>query len=86
MNYIGNNKVAVPKLFYKVILDYAEPERKAIGFVMENRNLTDDFFQFAVTIDSIENLTGIDFFPNLPDEFENQLESMLNIDLWKQAE
>ena len=30
---IGINKVAIPKHYYKVVLDYLEPELKAIGFI-----------------------------------------------------
>ncbi len=33
---IGNNKVSVPKYYYKVILDYTEPEIKGIGFILPN--------------------------------------------------
>jgi endonuclease G len=40
-------------------------------------------FSYAVSIDSIEKLTGIDFFPSLPDELENQLEKMTDVQAWK---
>ena len=36
----------------------------------------------AVTIDSVEKLTGIDFFYNLPDSIETPIESKLWIETW----
>jgi len=80
---IGANKVSVPKLYYKVILDYRMPEYKALGFVLPNAGSSLPLTQFAVTIDSVERLTGIDFFPALPDKDENTLESNICLPCWK---
>lgn len=80
---IGSNKVAVPRYYYKVILDYKLPEYKAIAFVLPNAGSQQSIFDFAVSIDSVENLTGIDFFPALPDSVENYSESHVNIDRWQ---
>ncbi len=79
---IGPNKVAVPKYFYKVILDYTEPYIKGIGFIIPNMGSSEQLQHFAVTIDSIENITGINFFPSLPDEQENIIEKKLCINCW----
>lgn len=80
---IGEEQVSVPKYFYKVILDYQEPEIKGIGFVMANRKSKLDIYHYAVSIDSVEKLTGLDFFPALPDAFEEQLESKANLSQWR---
>lgn len=80
---IGTNKVGVPKLFYKIVLDVRGPEYKAIGFVMPNEGSKLSVFDYAVTIDSVERLTGINFFPALPDKIEKNLESHINVSLWK---
>lgn len=77
------NKVAIPKYYYKIILDVKGEEKKAIAFVMPNEGSKESIFDFAVTIDSVERLTQINFFPALPDNIENNLESMLNVELWK---
>lgn len=77
------NKVAVPKLYYKVILDVRGSEKKAIAFVMPNAGSKESIFDFAVSVDSVERLTQINFFPALPDALENNLESKINVDLWK---
>lgn len=37
---------------------------------------------YSVTINRVENLTGIDFFPSLPDDQEEAIESTLNLNLW----
>jgi endonuclease G len=79
---IGEDQVSVPKYFYKVILDYQEPEIKGIGFVMANRKSNLDIYHYAVSIDSVEKLTGLDFFPALPDGFEAEIEFTLNLNDW----
>ncbi len=79
---IGENGVSVPKYYYKVLLDLKRPDIKAIGFLMENARIEDSFFSRAVPIDSIEQLTGIDFFPQLPDNLEHQLESTVDTLAW----
>lgn len=79
---IGTEKVAVPNYFYKIILDYHEPEIKAIAFLMPHEDSEKGLYQFVTSIDEIEEITGIDFFPNLPDELENKLESSSNYISW----
>jgi len=79
---IGNNKVSVPKYYYKVILDYREPSIKGIGFIISNTSSSEQLQLYAVTIDSVEKLTGIDFFPLLADDQENSIESTLDIKSW----
>ncbi|MBQ0071238.1 MAG: DNA/RNA non-specific endonuclease [Spirochaetales bacterium] len=79
---IGKNKVAVPKRFYKVILDYTDPGIKAIGFLMDHENSKQPLSTFAVTVDEVERVTGIDFFPLLPDEEEELIESTLDLSQW----
>ncbi len=79
---IGKNAVAIPQGFFKVILDLEAPEYKGIGFVMPNSINSMRTLDFAVTIDSIENLTGFDFFHELPDEIEAKLESDTFLNKW----
>ena len=82
---IGANKVSVPNYFYKVILDYYGAEKKAIGFILaqdDKGNLS----AFAVTVDDVEKLTGIDFFPLLDDAEERALESVYDVSLWDMSD
>lgn len=79
---IGKNKVAVPQQFFKVVLSpFAKPMR-AIGFLFNNRQAVEPLSTYAVTIDSIERLTNIDFFALLPDEIENKIEAEANYFQW----
>ncbi len=80
---IGRNEVSVPRRFYKVVLDIADPELKGIGFIIPNEVSDKELQEYAVSIDEVEALTGIDFFPDLmEDELEERLESELAIELW----
>lgn len=83
---IGGNGVSVPKQYYKVILDYVEPEMKAIGFLLPNEGTRVRLERFATSVDHIEKITGIDFFPRLPDDEEAALESSFDFSLWDSDE
>ena len=79
---IGANRVAVPKRFYKVILDYTEPGLKAIGFVLPNEKSDKRLQSYALSVDEVEEITGLDFFPALPDDQEEMIESSYDVSLW----
>jgi endonuclease G, mitochondrial len=80
--YIGANKVSIPDYFYKVILDTSGGTYKGIGFVLPNKSSKEPLQKFAVSIDSVESLTGINFFVSLPDSIEYIVESTLCIECW----
>jgi len=82
MTSIGPNKVAVPQSYFKIVLDYSEPEFKAIAFVIPNAASKLPLQHFAVSVDDVEHLTGLDFFPLITDSVESQLESKFDISLW----
>ena len=79
---IGDNNVAVPDAYFKVILDYVEPEVKAIGFILENEGSKEQLQNFAVSVDEVEQITQIDFFPLLENEIEDALEASFDVSLW----
>ena len=79
---IGRENVAVPNYFYKILLDYTEPEIKAIAFLIPNKNSNIPLYKFVVSIDEIEEKTKIDFFSKLPDSIENELENISNYKNW----
>lgn len=82
---IGINKVSVPKYYYKVILDYSEPDIKGIGFILPNASSSEPLQSYAVSIDSVERFTGINFYSSLPDNQEVTLEKSLCINCWSWA-
>jgi endonuclease G len=79
---IGKDKVSVPNQFYKIILDYTQPEIKAIAFLMPHKESKNPLYNFVVSIDEIEEITGIDFFPELPDAIEDKLEASNSYKSW----
>ncbi len=79
---IGQEHVAVPNQFYKIILDYDKDNLKAIAFLMPNKDSDKPLYKFVTSIDTIEKLTGIDFFPALPDSIESKLESKNDYKGW----
>lgn len=83
MEKIGTkDMVTIPKYYYKVILDIKEPQTKAIGFIFPNKKCISNLMDYAVSVDSVEILTGLDFYPSLEDKKEEILESNLDISLW----
>lgn len=78
---IGENEVAVPKYYYKVIMDM--DVSKGIAFLMPNKNLNDRRIQeFFTTIDSVESVSGLDFFPGLSEADELKIESRSDTAAW----
>ena len=83
MKVIGPHQVVVPNSYYKVVLDNHKGEEKMIGFVIRNEGSKNQLQSFVVSIDSVEVLTGIDFFPLLEDTLETKLESLVLVNSWK---
>lgn len=78
---IGKNKVWVPDAFFKVIL-CRRGTPKAIGFVYRNEGRKQVMEEAVRTVDEIERLTGIDFFPSLEDETERKVEAEARLSDW----
>ena len=79
---IGSNKVSIPNYYYKVILDYQNPEYKAIGFLLPNQKSKKHLSNYALSIDELESTLNIDFFHLLDDSLEASIESDLDLSLW----
>lgn len=79
---IGQN-VSVPDTFYKVIYTVSGREVQAIGFLVPHRPFPENMVaRFMVSVDSVEKVTGIDFFPALPDDIEEKAESRWDKSQW----
>jgi endonuclease G len=78
---IGKNRVSVPDAFFKVVLCMTG-EPKAIGFIYKNGDGNRPKGDYANSVDEVERITGIDFFPALPDNIENKVEATCNPDDW----
>lgn len=80
--YIGANKVSVPSLYYKALLVYGNKGKQAIAFVLPNEASQQPLNNYLITIDSLENLTGINFFAALQDDEEALIEANVHAPLW----
>lgn len=78
---IGKEEVLVPGYYFKIIYDPTD-QPKLIAFVIPNEKSDRPLTDFAVTADEAEQLTGIDFFSQLPDDKENKLEGKIQLAGW----
>ncbi|MCF8275525.1 MAG: DNA/RNA non-specific endonuclease [Flavobacteriales bacterium] len=78
----GEDHVSIPQQFYKIILDVEGAEHKAVAFLMPNEHCAYPVSGYVTSIDTIEKLTGLDFFSSLDDAEENKLEAMNSLDGW----
>lgn len=72
-------EMIVPKYFFVALLMKNRSGYKALGFWFEHDNVSHPNLNLAgyvVNIDQLEQLTGIDFFCNLPDDTENHVEGL----------
>ena len=74
---IGKHKVAVPERFFKAVLIYKGKNPIAMGFLFENKAHHQNLKNYLVSIDKLEEETGLDFFSKLPDSIENRIESVI---------
>ena len=73
--------IIIPCSFYKIAFKGGS-NPKVIGFILSNSGSSSQVRSFAVTVDEIEKRTGINFFPQLEDNQENQIESTINYSSW----
>ena len=86
--YRNNGKqVAIPKFYYMALLKCKSSGYEAIAFWMEHKEYGTDadkaeIARHAISIDELEEYTGIDFFHNLPDGAETEVEKSFNLSSW----
>ena len=78
---IGKNRVWVPDAFFKVVL-CRQGKAKAIGFLYRNEGKKQPMADAVCTVDDVERLTGLDFFPELDDKIENRIEATATLTDW----
>ena len=77
---IGKEDVSVPKYFYKVLL--TKDKTRMIAFLVPHEKSNQPLYEFVVSVDELENKTGINFFPKLDDAIENKLEASKDYKGW----
>jgi len=83
---VGGNRVSVPTHYYKVVVNKQSDqgsEIRAMAFLIPNKEMADDFDEYLVSIDQIEELTGFDFLSGLEDSQEVELEASVADSLWE---
>ena len=83
LDEIGEEDVAVPKFFYKIIAKGNVEKLEVLAFLMPHKESSLPLEKFLVPVDSLEKLTGIDFFAKLPKNREERLEKEVLIKGWK---
>ena len=78
---IGPNKIVVPEAFFKVVV-CLNGKPKGIGFICRNTdgNKSKDFY--VNTIQQVERITGLTFFPNLTKDVAAAVKNCANLKLW----
>ena len=84
---VEGKKVPVPRHNYMALLKVKNGTYSSIGFWLENKDYgragkKEDMVKHAVTIAKLEELTGINFFHNLPDAIEKRIESYYSFADW----
>lgn len=79
---IGKTGVRVPGAFFKVMAAPYLDSPRGIAFVYPNMASPGNMENYSMTIDEVEQLTGYDFFAELPDNIENQIESKASFKEW----
>jgi endonuclease G len=91
-NTLGNTvEMVIPKYYYMACLKLnADGTATAIAFLMEHKNYNNTTSAYlkslarasVMSVDELEEFTGIDFFCNVPDWIENHVEAHYSISNW----
>lgn len=79
---IGRTGISVPNEHYKVLLRSKNGELHAIGFLMSRNPTGTGIETYALPVRVIEGLAGLDFFPHLPEEMQDKVETQIDWNEW----
>lgn len=84
IKYNGDSQVAVPKYYFMAVLARKGEQYQSIAFWLEHKSYPTpyDLPGKAISVDELEENTGIDFFPLLPDAIENKVEATFDVANW----
>lgn len=74
------NKIPIPHLHYKIAVDLEN--KMGIAFLVPQKDLSYPLESYIVSIDSIQKITGINFFSSLSEEDEILIESNSDYSKW----
>jgi len=76
----GTNKIPIPNKYWKVVIDPVK--NKGIGFILPNKPSDKPLSSYAVSIDEVEKLTGLDFYNKLDKASQESIEKQLIAEDW----
>ena len=81
---IGENKVAIPKQCYKALLviDGDGNVHTIAISIPQNAGKKESLSKYVMSVDALEELTGLDFFYELEDSVEDAAEATYDINYW----
>ena len=82
-NRLAEHSIPIPDYYYKVLFDTNRSSKGMIVFLIPHSDTRHSIFDYVITVDSLEKVTAIDFFPQLPDSLEEALESEVRKSLWR---
>lgn len=80
--------LACPEYYFMAVLSQKDDVFHAIAFLVPHKEVmtrnpsSDELKEYVVSVDKLEEETGIDFFCNLPDVLENEVEATYNLNDW----
>ncbi len=72
--------VSIPRWYYKIV--YAPEHNQMIAFLMPNQRNDESIDKFVLTVNQLEQMVGIDFFPQIRDDLEEHIEGQVDWDFW----
>ena len=79
---IGQNRIAVPCAYFKVIIRFKQNKKEGIAFLLPNTSSKETLESYVYSIDSLEHVVGIDFFHHKNEEWQRGLESSITKAMW----
>jgi endonuclease G len=79
IDQIGDNKVNVPRAFYKTLVSFKDGRAKGIAFILPNEKSSKSIYTYATSIDEVERITKIDFYSQMDLNTQLNVESNKNI-------
>ncbi|NDV44250.1 DNA/RNA non-specific endonuclease [Flagellimonas sediminis] len=80
---IGEEDVDVPKAFYKIVLKQNGGVPQVLAFLIPATESNVPLQRFLVSVDELEEKTGIDFFQNQPESWQEAIEQKVEFSGWK---
>lgn len=79
---LGKSRVTIPNSFFKAVLVKVDGNESCVGFVMNNTTEKQSLLDSFVSINKLESITSIDFFPEIDDNNEDVIESIVDRSIW----